>query len=452
MPEERLKTFRDRPDNIDEKGKRKKILARQPKGKWYTRRSIVAYFLLLFFVLAPIIKIGNHPFMLLDVINRKFHLFGITVYSQDTEIMAIIMAVTVVFIVLFTVVFGRFWCGWACPHTVFLEMVYRRIEYLFHGNYRNKVYKELSPVKKSFKHFIYILVTLFFTNVFIMWFTGYKGLATIWRGSFSQYWQVYTAMFVVTAAYYYIYSQLRENVCTLFCPYGRMQGVLLDSKSITVAYDYKRGEPRGSQKSGDCINCGACISVCPTGIDIKNGTQLECVNCTACIDECNLVMKKIKRPKNLIRYASSYGLETGKSSIKNLRTYAYTGVLIILLTALIITLSRRTPIDTSLLRMPGTIFQDTGNDSISNIYQLNIVNKTEKDKLIHIEILKPAGASYFLAEDPIVLKENGSFDGVIVIKVAKEKIRLKNTPVELGFYFDDQIHDSATASFISPKK
>ncbi len=445
------KTFRERPDNIDEHGKRKRIKARQPKGKWYTRRTIVGFSLLLFFILAPIIKIGGKPFILLDVINRKFHLFGATVYSQDGYIMAIIMATTVIFVVLFTVVFGRFWCGWACPHTVFMEMIFRRIEYLFHGNYqRGRKVKNPSKIGLAFKHIVYFLVVLFFTNVFIMWFTGPKGLLLIWKGSITENWQIYTVMTLVTVVYYWIYSHLRESVCTLFCPYGRMQGVLLDSKSITVAYDYKRGEPR--KIKGDCVDCGGCVAVCPTGIDIRNGTQLECVNCTACIDECNIIMKRMKRPPNLIRFASNYSIETGKSSIKNLRTYAYGGVLVILLVALIYAVSGRTEIDASLLRIPGTMYQEVSADTISNIYKLKVVNKTDGFKKIKIKFLKPENSSFFLSEYPINLNESGSFDGVIILKQSKTDIKAENMQVELGLYLDDRILETTTATFISPKK
>ena len=308
-------TFRDRPINIDDSGKRKWIYAKQPQGKWYKRRTIFSWFVLSFLVLAPLIKLNGNHFMLIDIANRKFSLFGMVIWAQDTYMMAIVMVTVAVSVVLFTVVFGRLWCGWACPQTVFLEFVFRRIEYLFDGNYRKGVKKQEATtanlVRKIAKHVAFYITAILITNVMVMWFVGPEYLIKLVHDPISDHLSGFIAMMVVSTFYYWIYSSFREQVCTMICPYGRLQGVLLDSKSISVIYDYKRGEPRGAKNAGDCIACQACVSVCPTGIDIKNGSQLECTNCTACIDECNQVMDRIKKPRNLIRYDSVQGVETG---------------------------------------------------------------------------------------------------------------------------------------------
>lgn len=446
-------TFRDRPENIDEKGKRKKLRVKQPNGVWYTRRTFVSIILLVFFILAPIITIDGNPFMLLDVVNREFFLFSIPVYSQDTDIMAIVMAITVVSILLFTVLFGRIWCGWLCPHTIFMEMVFRRIEYLFEGNYRKPsagIKKLPKTLRSSLLHFTYIVVILFFTNFFIMWFVGLPKLLDIWASPFIDYWQVYTAMILVSLFYYWIYSYIRESVCTLFCPYGRMQGVLLDAKSISVMYDYTRGDPRGINKKGDCIDCGQCISVCPTGIDIKNGTQLECVNCTACIDECNQVMAKIGKAKNLIKYASPYSIETGKNSLKNSRFIAYSLVLLVLISVLIASITRRSSTESTLLRIPGTMYQKVNNDTISNIYRLKIINKSPEDKSLSIKLISPKEGKLILTEKSISIHQNSNFEHVVIIKIPKNIIKEKSVKIEAALYDNSNIIELIKTNFIAP--
>ena len=290
-------TYRDRTINMDKDGGRKWIYAKKPIGKWYKWRTFVSWFWLIFFVLAPIIKINGHPFMLLDIINRKFIIFGIIFWAQDTVILALLMLSFVLFIVLFTVTYGRIWCGWACPQTIFLEMIFRKIEYIFDGSYRksksskNDSISVWNTVKFILKHFIFIAISITITNVFLVWFIGFEELLKLLSDPINQHTTGFSAMLIISGIFYWIYSFFREQICTMICPYGRMQGVLLDSKSIIVAYDYKRGELRGAKNQGDCIDCKQCIAVCPTGIDIRNGTQLECINCTACIDECNIVME-----------------------------------------------------------------------------------------------------------------------------------------------------------------
>ena len=392
--------------------------------------------------------------MLIDIANRKFSLFGNIIWAQDTYILAMVMLVAVVFIVLFTVVFGRLWCGWACPQTIFLEMIFRRIEYLFDENYRKGVKKEEFTlnlaIRKIAKHAAFILTSILITNVFTMWFIGPDRLWSIVSSPISEHSDGFMIMMVVSLFYYWIYAFFREQVCTMVCPYGRMQGVLLDSKSIAVTYDYKRGEPRGAKASGDCINCNQCVTVCPTGIDIKNGSQLECVNCTACIDECNIVMKRIKKAPNLIRFSSVYSIETGKSSVWNVRTYAYTGVLLVLFTILIVTVSKRTSIQSSILRVPGTMYQVINADSLSNMYQLKIINKTHQDKLLDIRLKAPQKGTVEILGKKVLLKDNDSFEGILMIKVNRKDISGKSTDIQIEIYEGKTLLETSKINFIGP--
>lgn len=448
--------FRDRPINIDASGQRKRINAKQPKGKWYTRRNIVGYALILFLVLAPLLKIHGHPFMMLDILNRKFYIFGLMVFAEDTYILALVMAVAVVSIVLFTVVFGRLFCGWACPQTLFLELVYRKIEFLFDGNGR-KGKKKLDPSNTSLirmlaKHTVYILVSIFFTNVFLLWFIGPEQLLKIATEPVSDHLAGFLIMMALSIFYYWVYSYFREQICTLFCPYGRMQGVLLDNNSISVIYDYKRGEPRNSKVSegGDCINCLQCISVCPTGIDIRNGSQLECIHCAACIDECNLVMKKIGKPYNLIRYDSVQGVEIGKRSLLNARSIAYTAVLVILMIILAFTAGRRTIIDVTLWRAQGTLYQKLDENTFSNIYQIMFLNKGDEPLELTLRLLDFPNGELSIADNKVVLPPNGKLKEVMIIKLKKGNLTGRETVCKIGLFNGSELKETVTTNFLGP--
>ena len=447
--------FRDRPNNIDESGQRKWIKAKQPQGKWYKRRNIFGYTLLIFLIVAPLLKIQGHPFMLLDILNRKFYLFGQMVFTEDTYILALLMAVVVVSIVLFTVIFGRIWCGWACPQTLFLELVYRKVEFLFDGNGRGKK-KSYSPeklkIRALLKHFIYILLSIFFTNVFLMWIIGPEQLLKIITEPIGQHLAGFFSMIALSVFYYWIYAFFREQVCTFFCPYGRMQGVLLDNNSIGVIYDYPRGEPRNPKvgEGGDCINCRQCVAVCPTGIDIRNGSQLECIHCAACIDECNLVMKKINKPYNLIRYDSFRGIESGKRSLVNTRSIAYSSVLAILMVLLAFTVGNRSTIDVTLWRAQGTLYQQLDNDTYSNIYQIMFLNKGSESLELSPRLLDMPGGEVSLAGDKVVLPPNGKLKEALIIKLKKSSLTGKETEIKIGLYQGSVLMETVTTNFLAP--
>jgi cytochrome c oxidase accessory protein FixG len=294
-------------------------------------------------------------------------------------------------------------------------------------------------------------VSILITNVFVMWFTGPEKLLEIITSPISENKLGFLFMLGISIFYYVVYAFLREQICTFFCPYGRLQGVLLDSRSICVMYDFKRGEPRGKKDGGDCINCGQCIAVCPTGIDIRNGTQLECINCTACIDECNTVMKKVKKPGNLIRFDSYKGIETGIRSIANFRTYGYSAVLVILMIVLGFTISNRSSLDVSINRMPGTICQEIDSLTVANIYNVKIINKSSEIKHVSFKLMDMKGKLEF-THDITTLEGNKAEESVLMIQLPKEAIHSRSTDLKIGVYENDKLITANTINFIGLQK
>jgi len=448
-------SFRDRPINMDAKGSRKWIYAKKPKGKWYTRRTIFSWFVLLFFIGVPFIRINGNPFILLDIASRKFIIFGAIFWAQDTFILALLMLSFVLFILLFTVTFGRLWCGWACPQTIFLEMVFRKIEYLIEGDYKQRYKLDHGQwtiekiLKKTVKHVIFILISLTMTNVFLMWFIGNEKWMQLATEPFSGNLTGILIILIVSGFFYWVYSFFREQICTMVCPYGRMQSVLLDSKSIVVTYDYKRGEPRGTKNTGDCIDCGQCISVCPTGIDIKNGTQLECINCTACIDQCDGVMKSIGKKPGLIRYDSENGIKKGHTTLWNVRNKAYSAVLLILFSFFIYTLLSRPAIETTILRTPGLLFQENPGNLISNVYNIKIVNKTHDEIPLEIRLLSHEG-EIKMAGSKMDVKDQAMFESTFILFISKEGIKSDKTEVVFGIYSNNELIETYKTTFVGP--
>ena len=442
-------TFRDSVGTMDNAGKRKWIFPRKPSGKYTNYRTIVAYFLLAVFFILPFLKINGNPVLLINVIDRQFFIFGQPFFPQDFFILALGAITSIVFIILFTVVFGRIFCGWICPQTIFLEMIFRKIDYLIEGD-RNKQMKldrqewnSEKIWKRSLKWSIFLIISLIITHWMFMYIVGYQEVFNMVKeGPFNNF-TSFLVMIVFTAAFYFTFAWFREQVCTLVCPYGRLQGVLIDKQTINVYYDFKRGEKRSkwrkgedrkAQGKGDCIDCNQCVVVCPTGIDIRNGQQLECINCTACIDACDEVMVKVGLPPGLIRYATEEEIEKEAPFKFTGRMKAYSVVLFLMLGFLGFLLSNRGTMEAKFIKPAGsTYFVRDG--QITNIYNYTFLNKSNKDQLVTIKIMEPANGTVTLSTaDKILLKKDQITKGTVNISFPEKEIKLSKQKVKIGVY------------------
>lgn len=476
--------YRDRIATVDAQGRRNWIYPKKPKGPFYDYRKWVSYVLLLFLFGMPFIKVNGEPFLLFNVIERKFILFGVYFAPQDFHLFVLAMLIFIIFIALFTVVYGRLFCGWVCPQTIFMEMVFRRIEYWIEGDANAQKRLHKAPwttekvVKKVGKQIIFFAIAVLVANTFLAYIIGLDEVVRIATEPISQNFGGFSSMILFSGAFYFVFSYLREQVCTTICPYGRLQGVLLDKDSIVVAYDYVRGEPRGKirktkqaknlatsntataqvdpiqaiqQQLGDCIDCKLCVQVCPTGIDIRDGTQLECVNCTACIDACDEVMVKIDRPKGLIRYDSDQGIATGKKKIMTPRVIAYSGVLLVLLIVEAFLFTARTDVETLLLRTPGMLYQKVDEENISNLYNYQIINKTKENFPVEFKLTTDYGKIRLVGQPPQA-KENAVTEGALFIEFPTAELEGRKTRVKVEVYSNGELIDEISTTFLGPVK
>lgn len=411
--------FRDHIATVNEKGKRVWIYPKKQKGKFFRRRQWVSYLLLLFLLVAPHIRFRGEPLILLNVIERKFVLFGSVFWPQDLYIFAIMMVAGVVGVVLFTVIYGRLFCGWVCPQTIFLEFVFRRIDYWIDGDWNEQKWLAKQPMrgvklrKRILKNLIYWAISFIIANTFLAYIIGADALFGIQTDPMYMHVGGLTAIVIFTSLFYFVFAYLREQVCTTICPYGRLQGVLLDPNSMVVAYDHVRGEGRAKIKKGedrktagkgDCIDCHQCVNVCPTGIDIRNGTQLECINCTVCIDACDQMMEGVHMEKGLIRFVSENGIKNRTGFQWTRKVISYTIVLSVLIGLLVVLLVTRSDFSTTILRQRGSMYQITQDEKISNTFEIDLSNKTKNDFKIQLESEYP-NAEIRLAVPHFVLKK-----------------------------------------------
>lgn len=456
--------FRDSIATVDEKGKRIWIYPKKPKGKYHNARVVVTTILLTIFFAGPFIKIGGQPLLMLNFFDRKFVIAGQVFWPQDFFLLALTLLTFFVFIILFTVVYGRVWCGWACPQTLFMEMVFRKIEYWIEGDAHaqrrldKQSWNGEKILKKGGKQLIFIVLSVIIAHTAMAYLIGLKDTLKIIHTSPLEHLSGFAGLTIFTGIFYGVFALFREQACTAVCPYGRLQGVLLGKESIVVAYDWLRGEPRGKLKKntdnrthGDCIDCKLCVHVCPTGIDIRNGTQLECVNCTACIDACDEVMLKINKPTGLIRFASFNSIKEGVQKIITSKVIAYSFVLIALLGMLSFLVFTRSVIETTVLKVPGTLYQRTDDGGITNLYNVEFVNKTFEDIPLEIKIESPGNAILKqTGERALIVPPEDILKTVCIIKIPFASLQTAKTKVVLGVYRDGKKIENIKTTFIGP--
>jgi cytochrome c oxidase accessory protein FixG len=456
--------FRDSIATVDAEGKRLWVYPKKPSGRYHSYRIIVTIVLLGILFAGPFIRIKGEPFLLLNVFERKFVILGSVFWPQDFFLLALLLITFFVFIILFTVVFGRIWCGWACPQTLFMEMVFRKIEYWIEGDANRQRKLDQSPWnaekirKKGLKHLIFISIAILIAHTVMAYLIGVDQVKEIVMTSPMENLSGFIGLVAFTGIFYWVFAFFREQACVAVCPYGRLQGVLLDKKSIVIAYDWIRGEPRGKIRKnsdvtnqGDCIDCKLCVHACPTGIDIRHGTQLECVNCTACIDACDEVMLKVDKPTGLIRYASYDSIAEKKQNLFTNRVKAYSAVLIILISILSVALLNRSEVETTILKVPGQLYQRQDNGRISNLFTLQFVNKTNNDMEISLKIPAiPEATISRVGGDEMVVPANELSEGIYFISLPDAQLTGMQTEIMVEIFGNGEKIENQTIKFLGP--
>lgn len=450
---------------VKNEDKRQWIYPKHITGSLSRKRDLVGGLCLLFLFLAPFIRINGEQLILLDIINRRFVFFGLIFAPQDFYLFVLAMLIGVIFVALFTVVYGRVWCGWTCPQTIFMELIFRRVERWIEGDAVRRKKLDAATMtfeklwKKTLKHTVFVLISFFISNIFLAYIIGTRQLLTIISEPVSQHVTGFLAIWIFTAVFYFVFARLREIVCTVICPYGRMQGVLMDKRSMVVAYDYSRGEPRGKKKRvttpenvqppGDCVDCDLCVQVCPTGIDIRKGTQMECINCTLCIDACDMVMKKIGRPERLIGFMSEEQIAEGAPFKPGKRVYWYGAVLTAVIVLFGTLLYVKPSVSGNILRARGTLYQLREDGTVSNLYNAELVNKTNKTAVVK---LVPVDRSYrlqYIVKDSVLLPGESAKLTFFVTRDQKSVQKYKSD-IDIVVLSDGKEINKIGTTFIAP--
>ena len=464
-------SFRNTLYNIDLEGNRSKIYPHKSVGRYTTARRAVSVVLLAFLFAAPFIKVNGLQFMQFNILERTFIVLGIVFFPQDFYIVVLGALALIVSIVLFSSVFGRIWCGWMCPQTIFLEMIFRRIEFAIEGSGIKQHLFEAAPLtmkkaaRKALKHGVFFLISVVIANTFLAYIIGSDAVITLVQESPLNHPVGFGALILFSVVFYAVFARFREQACIVVCPYGRLQSVFVDRDTVLVTYDSKRGEPRGKftkedkqavlsggsipASRGDCIDCGRCRHVCPTGIDIRNGIQMECVNCTACMDACDEIMTKISKPKGLIRYTSQSSVETGSRYRVTNRVKAYVAVWLVLMMSFGYLFARRPMTDILILRQPGTLMQTTSSGNRINFYVMNVVNKNTFDLPLTVQCTSHPDAVITILGDLASVSRVSERSVRFILALPKEAVSAGDLPVEFTVSSNGRPIHTITSRFLA---
>ncbi len=467
MKPENTPPSKDEPHAVAFYEKHKKIYIREVKGWWANWRWILVWLTQAVFYLAPWLTWNDRQAILFHIVERKFYLFGLVLWPQDVFYLAVLLIVSAYALFLFTAIAGRLFCGYACPQTVYSE-IFMWLENRIEGDRSARMKLDQGPLTarkirlKTVKHALWLIISLWSGFTLVAYFTPMQELLAALPFGLSG-WEFFWVFFY--AGFMYMQAGfLREQVCKYMCPYARFQGVMFDPDTLVITYDPERGEPRGARKKGasgeqlgDCVDCGLCVAVCPTGIDIRNGIQYECIGCGACIDACEPVMDKIGKPRGLIRYTTENALAqhfTKKDVLSHLarpRIVLYSAVLVLICLATAWSMATRVPLMVDVIRDRSTLSREADDGSIENVYNLKLMNTTESAQRYRLTVEGLAGIR-LSEEAPIEVRSAENHEVTVVVQVPPESGKSGANPI----YFNIQAESDAKiavrekATFLKP--